>query len=145
MASVDIRPGDTLNIVWKSVQKTPFGTQEVESNFTFSYDELLAKLKTSSREGKSRRSRTGGAKFSRIVGLSTKALVKGKWSTGATIDRDVVFKRLVSKFNELTPNEYPNITMNARASINNLYRNSSYLKSDQRNKLKKIVEAVLPN
>ena len=43
MASVELRPGDTLNIVWTSVQDTPLGVKEVESSFAFSYDDLLAR------------------------------------------------------------------------------------------------------
>ena len=145
MASVELRPGDTLNIVWTSLQNTPFGMKEVESNFAFTYDELLLKLKTNGREGKSRRSRTNGARFSRIVGLSTKALEKGKWSTGATIDRDEVFAKLIGKFNELEPAEYSNITLNARSSIQDLYVNSKFLKDDQKRKLKSMVDAVTLN
>ena len=76
MANVELRPGDTLNIVWKSVQDTPLGQREIESNFEFSYDELVSRLKGKSSAGKSRKSGTEGARFSRIVALSTNALKK---------------------------------------------------------------------
>ena len=64
MASVELRPGDTLNIVWSSVQDTPLGTKEVESSFAFPYEELLTRLRTKGRAGKSRRSGTNGARCS---------------------------------------------------------------------------------
>ena len=145
MASVDLRPGDTLNIIWTSVQDTPLGVKQVESSFAFSYDDLLTKLKTKGRVGKSRRSGTNGARFSRIVALSTNALKKGKWSTGAEIDRNEVFDKLMGKFNELDPNEYSNITPNAKDSIQALYRNAKFLRGEQKRELKDMVEAVVPH
>ena len=45
MAAVELRPGDVLNIVWSSVQNTPLGRKEVESSFSYQYDELLIQLK----------------------------------------------------------------------------------------------------
>ena len=132
MASVELRPGDTLNIVWTSVQDTPLGLKEVESSFAFSYDELLTRLKAKGRAGKSRRSGTSGARFSRIVALASNALRKGKWSTGADIDREEVFGKLMSRFNELDETEYANITQNARVSLANLYKTGKNLTDTQR-------------
>jgi len=142
MASVELRPGDTLNIVWTSVQDTPLGVKEVESSFAFSYDELLTKLKAKGRAGKSRRSGTNGARFSRIVALATNALRKGKWSTGADIDRDQVFAKLMGRFNELDNTEYANITSNARESLEKLQKNGSYLSEDQKQQLSSAVSAI---
>ena len=142
MASVELRPGDTLNIVWTSMQDTPLGTREVESSFAFSYEELLTRLRTKGRAGKSRRSGSEGARFSRIVALSTNALRKGKWSTGADIDREVVFMRLLKKFRELDPAEYNNITPNAKNSLVAAYKGSKVLKTNQRKDLKEAIEAI---
>ena len=142
MASVELRPGDTLNIVWTSVQDTPLGVKEVESSFAFSYDELLTRLKAKGRAGKSRRSGTNGARFSRIVALATNALRKGKWSTGADIDRDEVFGKLMSRFNELDEGEYANITANAKESLAALHKNGKYLKPEQREDLAAAVAAI---
>ena len=137
MASVELRPGDTLNIVWSSVQETPLGSQEVESSFAFSYEELLVRLKAKGRAGKSRRSGTIGARFSRFVALSTNALKKGKWSTGADIDREEVFDKLVTKLNELDPSEHRNITFNAKKSLVDLFQSKNILKQSQKSVLKK--------
>ena len=142
MASVELRPGDTLNIVWTSVQDTPLGLKEVESSFAFSYDELLLRLKAKGRAGKSRRSGTDGAKFSRIVALSTNALRKGKWSTGADIDRAEVFTKLMSRFSDLEPDEYSNITSNAKDSLQALHKESGFLSNPQQTQLQKMVEAI---
>ncbi len=142
MASVELRPGDTLNIIWSSVQDTPLGVKEVESKFAYSYDELLARLKAKGRAGKSRRSGTSGARFSRIVALATNALKKGKWSTGADIDRDEVFTKLMFKFGELDPIEYANITVNAKTSLVALYASKNILKAPQKKDLKDAVEAI---
>lgn len=142
MASVELRPGDTLNIIWTSVQDTPLGQKQVESSFAFGYEELLAKLRAKGRAGKSRRSGTNGARFSRIVALATNALRKGKWSTGADIDRDEVFVKLMNKFNELDGTEYANITVNAKASLLALYNNNKLLKANQKKDLKVAVEAI---
>ncbi len=142
MASVELRPGDTLNIVWTSVQDTPLGVKEVESSFAFSYDDLLTRLKAKGRAGKSRRSGTNGARFSRIVALATNALRKGKWSTGADIDRDEVFNKLMEKFNELDNTEYANITANAKESLAVLFKTGKYLKPQQKKDLGVAVDAI---
>lgn len=141
MASVELRPGDTLNIIWSSVQDTPLGVKEVESKFAYSYDELLTRLKAKGRAGKSRRSGTSGARFSRIVALATNALRKGKWSTGADIDRDEVFAKLMKRFGELDNTEYANITANAKESLVQLYLSKNILKPQQKKDLKDAIDA----
>ena len=145
MATVDLRPGDTLNIIWNSVQETPLGVQEVESSFSFSYDELMSKLRANSTNGKSKRSGSNGARFSRIVALSSNALKKGKWSTGADIDRSEVFEKLIQKFNELESDEYSNITSNARNTIVKLYEDDELLSFAQKAELHQLVEVVNPS
>ena len=142
MASVQLRPGDTLNIVWTTQQETPFGTtREVESNFAFTYDELLARLRSKGRAGKSRRSGTAGARFSRMVALSTNALRKGKWSTGADIDRDLVFGKLMARFKTLDGKEYQFITSNAREALLEVFQ-SKFLKPAQKKELKDVLDLV---
>lgn len=142
MASVELRPGDTLNIIWSSVQDTPLGVKEVESKFAYSYEELLSRLKAKGRAGKSRRSGTSGARFSRIVALATNALRKGKWSTGADIDRDEVFAKLMHRFGELDASEYANITSNAKQSLVQLYQGKAVLKANQKKDLKDAIDAI---
>ena len=142
MASVELRPGDTLNIIWSSVQDTPLGVKEVESKFAYSYDELLARLKAKGRAGKSRRSGTSGARFSRIVALATNAMRKGKWSTGADIDRDEVFAKLMRKFGELDGVEYANITVNAKTSLIALFQSKNILKVPQKKDLKDAIDLI---
>lgn len=139
MASVELRPGDTLEIIWSSVQDTPLGVREVESKFAYSYDDLLTKLRAKGRAGKSRRSGTNGARFSRIVALSTNALRKGKWSTGADIDRGEVFNKLMAKFSELDDAEYTNITSNAKRSLIALFNSKNILKPEQKQQLHQAV------
>lgn len=141
MSKVELRPGDTISIVWKSVQDTPLGSQEIESNFEFSYEELVSRLKGKSSAGKSRKSGTDGARFSRIVALSTNALKKGKWSTGADIDRNEVFEKLFSKFSSLEATEYKNITGNAKVALGQIY-NSAFLTAEQKKQLTPILEAA---
>lgn len=142
VASVDLRPGDTLNIVWTSVQDTPLGRQQVESSFAFSYDDLLGKLNGRIKTGTSKRSGTRGAKFSRVVALATNALKKGKWSTGAEIDRSEVFFRLKEKFYELDPAEYSNITSNAKTALRDLHLSSRYLKDEQKRELNSMLSKL---
>jgi hypothetical protein len=142
MANVELRPGDTLNILWTSVQDTPLGVREVESSFAFDYEELLARLRAKGRAGKSRRSGTVGARFSRVVALATNAMRKGKWSTGADIDRDIVFDKLMSKWRELGENEYANITANAKEALVNMFKTSRVLKPNQRKELKDALDVM---
>lgn len=141
MPSVELRPGDTLNIIWSAVQDTPLGVQEVESKFAYTYEELLAKLREKGRVNKSRRSGTSGAKFSRVVALSTNAMRKGKWSTGADIDRQIVFTKLMQKFSELDAQEYVNITSNARESLHELF-GDSILEETQKADLHKALSLI---
>lgn len=141
MASVELRPGDILHIVWSSVQDTPLGTKEVESSFAFSYDELLTRLRTKGKVGKSRRSETNGARFSRIVALATHALKKGKWSTGADIDRSDVFSKLLKRFHQLDNNEYQFITDNAKKALLEIYQ-GKILKPTQKTELQSVITAI---
>ena len=142
MASVEIRPGDTLSVVWPSIQKTPFGKQEVESSFQFTYDDLLKHLQKKSNTHASRRSSSEGARFSRIVSLSSNALRKGHWATGAEIDRQEVFQRLYKKFSQLDPKEYQNITINARKAIIKLDELALKLGSRQLEQVKEMQKAI---
>ena len=139
MASVELRPGDILHIVWSSVQETPLGTKEVESSFAFSYDELLARLRSKGKMGKSRRSGTDGARFSRMVALATHALKKGKWSTGADIDRADVFLKLMKRFHDLDSTEYQYITDNAKKALLDTYQSKGILKNSQKQDLKQAI------
>lgn len=142
MATVELREGDVLNIVWTSVQNTPLGRKEVESSFSYSYEELLDRLRSKTRRDSSRRSGTEGARFSRVVALATNAMQKGKWSTGADIDRDEVFRKMMSRFSELHSSEYPNITKNAKESLGYLLQKKSLLKTLQRKELGTALSAI---
>ncbi len=142
MASVSFRPGDTLNIVWSALHQTPLGVQEIESSFSFSYGELLERLRGGS-VGRSRHSGTEGARFSRVVALATNAIRKGHWSTGASIDRSRVFSRMMAQYGELDKREHANITANARRSLVRLYKNSaSSLSNQQRRDLRNMLDTI---
>ena len=67
---------------------------------------------------------------------------KGKWSTGADIDRDEVFSKLMGRFGELDASEYGNITGNAKQSLVVLYQSKAILKGNQRKELKDAIEAI---
>ena len=142
MASVELRPGDTLNIVWSSVQDTPLGSKEVESSFAFSYDELLIKLKAKGKAGRLKRVGTDGAKFSRIVALTSSALAKGRWSTGAEIDKNEVFSKLLQRFEDLDPNEYDNLTDNAIKSLRAMQNLSDDLSTHHLAQLKTLLNKL---
>ena len=144
MATVELRPGDILNIVWSSVQETPLGVKEVESNFAFSYDELLLKLRAKGKGGKARRSGTNGAKFSRIVALTYSALQKGHWSTGATIDKEEVFSKLLLRFKELPRSEYLNLTDNALKALTEISNSKKLISAEQKEQLKLLLEEIRP-
>lgn len=143
MATVSFRPGDTLNIVWSALHQTPLGAQEIESSFSFSYSELLERLRSAS-DGRSRRSGSEGARFSRVVALATNAIHKGHWSTGASIDRSEVFSRMMAQYKELDKREHVNVTANARRSLARLYKSSggSSLNNRQRRELKDMIDAI---
>ena len=120
MALKELRQGDTINIIWTSMQDTPLGRREIESVFAFTYDELLANLMQRERPSTSKRSTSEGAKFSRMVSLSTHAIAKGEWSNGAKISKAEVLTNLVKRFEELDPSEYKNLTDKARRALGGL-------------------------
>jgi len=142
MALVELRPGDTLNIVWSSVQDTPLGVKKVESSFAFSYDELVSRLRTKGSTAKSRRSVSEGARFSRIVALASNALIKGRWSTGAEINRSEVFKKLSFRFHKLEPCEYANITKHAKETLVDLYRSEGILNGNEKLELRSFLNSL---
>ena len=69
MAVVEFRRGDVLNIIWTSLQNTPLGRMDVESSFSYPYEELLQRLRSKGGKDGSKRSTSPGAKFSRVVAL----------------------------------------------------------------------------
>lgn len=142
MAVVELRPGDTLSIIWSSVQETAFGQKEVESSLACSYEELLQRLKSKNKTGISRRSGSAGTKFSRVVSLSVNAIKKGHWSNNAEIDRNKVFESLIANFEHLDPSQYENITSSAHKSLTSLYQSKTPLKPAQRSELKKWLEIM---
>ena len=142
MATVELRPGDDLNIIWKSVQNTPLGKQEVESSFLFTYDELLHRLQGNTSGHKSKKSGTEGARFSRVVALTCNALKKGKWSTGADIERSEVFERMNRRFKKLDPSEYRNITPNAKAALLEILENKNFIDPNDVKELQVIVNKI---
>lgn len=142
MAVVEFRPGDVLNIVWTSLQNTPLGRMDVESSFSYPYDELLQRLRSKGGKDGSKRSTSPGAKFSRVVALTAGALRNGKWSTGAHIERDEVFSKLMVRFDDLDESEYNNITSNAKKSLSGLLETKGLLKPSQRKELNSALLAI---
>jgi len=142
MALVELRPGDTLNIVWASIQDTPLGIKEVESSFAFSYEDIVFRLRSKGKAAKSRRSGSEGARFSRIVALASNALIKGKWSTGADIDRSDVFRKLSLRFRELNPCEYANITKNAKEALLEIYNSEGILNMSEKVELREFLKTL---
>lgn len=142
MALVELRPGDTLNIVWPSIQNTPLGNREFESHFSYAYEDLISKLKNKVKISKSRRSGNEGARFSRNVALTCNALMKGTWSTGSRIDRSMVFEKLMLRFHKLESKEYANITENARKALSTVYKGQGLLKDHQKAELAHILHIL---
>lgn len=84
----------------------------------FSYDDVMAGLVRKSKLAKSRASRTPEVKASRAIGLLGRAIVTGKWSTGATIDKGEAFDKLIRIVEALPSTE--KLTDNAKGVINAL-------------------------
>ena len=142
MATIDLRPGDTVNIIWKSVQETPMGLKEIDSVFPFTYEELIKNLGYQRKAGRSKRSSTSGARFSRMVALSANALKKGQWSNGGDIDRSVVFQSLMKRFDELDSREYQNMTGRAKRTISELVQHKEILSPAQRTQLEQMLTLI---
>ena len=140
MANVSLRRGDTLNIVWTATHKTPLGRREVESYFVFSYDELMARLQSVNRRGRSKKSGTEGAKFSRVVSLVCNSIRKGRWATGVEIDRDRVFSHMIKQYTMLDKSELRNITDNAKTSLLNLHYTNPQINGKHRRELLSILD-----
>ena len=83
MAAVELRPGDVLNVVWSSVQNTPLGRKEVESSFSYSYDELLIQLKTKGRRGRAAQQWHGGGTLQSSGGVDGQCYQEGHVVNGS--------------------------------------------------------------
>lgn len=88
MATLNLHPGDTLNLV-VDIVKTPKGQSNVVMPFV--YEDLMEILAP-----KRRRKNTPkpGGKVSRQINLFCQALSKGVWTTGAPIHRSDIADRL---------------------------------------------------
>jgi hypothetical protein len=102
---IEIKPGQSLLIRTEGNGASIFSLPELR--------ELLRPRWTKV----SHRSKTPGSKFSRHLALSLHALEKGKWSTGAKIDRIIVLTALQRKFDLLPESEYSNITPAAMKAL----------------------------
>jgi len=138
MSTVNLKQGDTLNIIWTSKQDTPFGVKEVESSFAFTYEDLLLKL----RKRKSKKSRVKGKYFSRLVSLSCYAMIKGRWSSGSIINRNRVLNNLTIRFNELDKTDYKDITKMATNKLYGMLTLTKVLTEEQREMIQFIVNKM---
>lgn len=111
-----LHPGDTLKIRWTSTKDTPAGEHPVELSFDYSYDDII-ELLANSKQLKIRLAEREGARFSKHVGLSLSALIKGVWSSGSAIDRESVLDNLVRHFDRLTDDDTLFISQKAKDSL----------------------------
>lgn len=111
----ELRPGELLMLVLPN--KDFKGSLEL----TVSYEEVLEALKVKKGASKSRRSTTVGRKLSRKIALSTAAIAKGKWSTGAPITRLDVATKMVSEIDTLLTPELKDVTDKALDSLRQSY------------------------
>lgn len=119
MAIVYLKPGDTLNIIWNSPQITPLGTTDIESCFSYSYEEIIQGLKNSSII-EAKKSEEECSKFSRHVGLAFHAFKKGVWSSGSPINRKAILINLITHFQKIKSVDYIYISKKAKASLDKL-------------------------
>lgn len=141
MANVTLKAGESVDCIWATMQETPFGSVPAQVIFTVSYEDLMKKFAIQ-KSHRSRKSRNEGTRFSRIVSLSSSAIIKGLWSNGARIDRDAVFSKLVMHFNELDKCSYGDITNHAKQSLLGLTAHCDILSNYQRQEVIGILEEI---
>jgi len=107
-------PGQSIRVV----------VGEVEDKLTyveFSHKEFLDRF-FNKKSVVSRRSKSPESKLSRMVGLSTRAIKTGKWSTGAPIDSLAVFEKLNGALRVLSREGLNKLTPKAKLAISELLR-----------------------
>lgn len=81
MQTIELKPGQNLSILYHS-------SELGEVKVAYTYDQLLAALRAKQKKnGRSKKSTTQGAYFSRLIGLYVAALKNGQWNSGKIIDR----------------------------------------------------------
>lgn len=115
MATVQLRPGDTLNILVHGLITTVIGNLESSAVVPFTYDDLMELLSKEKKPGTSRKSKTPGAKASRQISLLVNAWNKGVWSTGAPVRRFDVGNKLVTVLNDLLLEKEGDCTLTPKA------------------------------
>ena len=68
--------------------------------------------------------------------------IRDRWSTGADIDRNEVFEKLITQFNALEDKEYRHVTGNAKKALVALYKKGDYLSTKQKSELKDALKHV---
>jgi len=129
---VTLRKGDILSL--EAPVDSPVVTELGEVTdifFNFTYDELVDKLKT--KTNKTRKAKTEGARFSRLIALYSRATLTGKWSSGATIDTYKAGSMLAYMLDTIPEEEYVNITDKALLNLESVYRShyTSFLLADK--------------
>jgi len=141
MANVTLKAGESVDCVWATMQETPFGSVPAQVIFTVSYEDLMKKFAIKKNQ-KSRKSKNAGTHFSRIVSLSSSAIIKGLWAHGIRIDRDAVFSKLVKSFYDLDTSSYGDITKHAKQSLLGLTAHVDVLSAYQRLEVLEILDQI---
>lgn len=122
MALIQINPGDILcvRVSDKDVISSAYGVNYSVASvwIHMSYDDLLHHVSAvtilKGKTGVIRKSKTPGAKFSRHVSLTARALQTGHWCTGNAVTPEEIMLALQKHFKSLPTSEYKNITPRAR-------------------------------
>lgn len=140
MADHEIRPGDTLHIIWPMEQQTPFGKQTIESKFSFSYNDLLNQLTAKNRSTLAKSPESEAIRASRSICITSQALIAGKWSTGAPVNASQTASRMVKKLSSMPSEVRQNLSENALNSLNLLIKSEVQLNTDEVSTIKEILE-----
>lgn len=123
----EIKEGEKLRVMFMGTSKALGTKRSIESFVEISYDDLLVKLLDK------RSNKTGPAvKFSRYVSLFARLLDTGKWVNLAVTDANTVFPDLYKRFEELTAEEYNQITPKALKSLTEMKSNNKLNKTNKK-------------
>ena len=111
---IEITKGQVLNIV---VSESVENGMTNKTTLAIPFEELIAKLKLPKN---TRKSSSDGARASRLISLNCRAMITGKWSTGAVMNKGVAEEKLYHVLNSLPEIEYHNLTSKALETLKDI-------------------------
>jgi len=141
IAKLELRPGEQINLIYKTNIKTPLGSHDQEIKVALSYEDIVQKFSKNTKP-LNRKDRNQGTKFGFKAAYVNFAVTTGKWKNGAVANFGNSVEKLLTQFKELDNTQYQNIRATGLKALKDLSETKK-LEPETRDAFKEIYEKVV--